>query len=431
MKIAFVGQPWDKVALPSLSLSGSIVIWAHAVARRLVRSAEVCICVPRARLQQKAEYYEEVLFRRFSVAPDRWLSKWRKRLAKGEAAPLPEFMSDGYYRRYITTIARDLRKKKYDIVHIYNFPHFARTIRAFNPQIKIVLHMQCDWLIQFDAAEIQRRIGCADLIVGCSEYITEGIRRKFPVFANRCATIYNGADVNCFTPNSARPKTRSDSDRLLLFVGRVSPEKGVHVLLDAFHTVVQQYPRARLAIAGYVGTTPWKFVFGDIDDPMAPRLAEFWKESYLARLQKRIAPSVANRVSFVGPMVQSRLVDYYRDADVLIVPSVWNEPFGMPLVEAMACGVPTVGTRGGGITEIIENGTTGLLVDRDDAPGLARAVLQLLQDDDARHQMGQAARQRAVALFSWDRVAENVLSRYRDMCGQGRHRSERDIPACR
>jgi hypothetical protein len=78
MKVAFVSQPWNIVG--QLSLWGPIAIWTDAVARRLVRSAEVCTYSTRARLR-----------RRFSVAPDRWLSKWRKVVAKGKAAPHARF----------------------------------------------------------------------------------------------------------------------------------------------------------------------------------------------------------------------------------------------------------------------------------------------------------------------------------------------------
>ena len=84
----------------------------------------------------------------------------------------------------------------------------------------------------------------------------------------------------------------------------------------------------------------------------------------------------------------------------------------MPLVEAMASATPVVATRGGAFPEIIEHGRTGLLVERSDAPALANAILQLLSDQDQRDAMARAAVERASTMFSWDRIAEDLVKKY-------------------
>jgi glycosyltransferase involved in cell wall biosynthesis len=91
---------------------------------------------------------------------------------------------------------------------------------------------------------------------------------------------------------------------------------------------------------------------------------------------------------------------------------VCEESFGMPLVEAMASATPVVATRGGAFPEIVEHGRTGVLVERSDAPALADAILQLLSNPDQRDAMARAAVERASTMFSWDRIAEDLVEKY-------------------
>ena len=125
----------------------------------------------------------------------------------------------------------------------------------------------------------------------------------------------------------------------------------------------------------------------------------------------RIVPWVVSAGLHAG------LIGLYQGADLLAFPSVWHEPFGIPIVEAMACGLPVVATRGGGVPEIIEDGETGILVERGDAAALAQGIIRLLGDDALRARMGRAGRRRAVERFSWETVAENLLACYERVLG--------------
>ncbi|MGL5804259.1 MAG: glycosyltransferase, partial [Xenococcaceae cyanobacterium] len=89
-----------------------------------------------------------------------------------------------------------------------------------------------------------------------------------------------------------------------------------------------------------------------------------------------------------------------------------SESFGMSLVEAMATGIPAIATKVGGMTEIIENGVTGLIVEADNPNSLADAIEQLLADNYLRKSMGKASRQRVLELFCWHKVADNLLNKY-------------------
>jgi spore coat protein SA len=99
-----------------------------------------------------------------------------------------------------------------------------------------------------------------------------------------------------------------------------------------------------------------------------------------------------------------------------VLPPAWNEPFALVTLEAMSGGLPIVATRGGGFFKSVQDGKTGLLVERGDTSAVAEAVLRLLTDDNLRESMGRAGRQPAVERFSWDRITQDVLDLYGSIC---------------
>jgi glycosyltransferase involved in cell wall biosynthesis len=326
-----------------------------------------------------------------------------------------------YYRKYIYDISRDLRSQNVDIAHIWNFSQFAPVVRAAKPNIKIVLHMQCEWLTQLEKKEIEERLKHVDMIIGCSDYITNKICERFPDFSDRGYTVLNGVDADHFREgpidNSAHKRTeRQDNIKRLLFVGRVAPEKGVHILVDSLQQVIEQHPQIALNIVGPLSNTPYEFIVMISDDEKVVNLAPLYRNGlrqidYFAKLQERLSPQVARHVNFVGPVSHSELTHYYQTADLLINPSL-SEAFGMTLVEAMASGVPVLASRVGGMTEIVDDGKTGLLVDAGDANGLAEAIIYLLEDYDLRLSMARAGRRRVLKYFTWDGIAARMLGLY-------------------
>jgi glycosyltransferase involved in cell wall biosynthesis len=98
---------------------------------------------------------------------------------------------------------------------------------------------------------------------------------------------------------------------------------------------------------------------------------------------------------------------------VLVLPSIYPEGFGIPIVEAAACFAPAVCGRRGGMPEVVDEGKTGLLVEAGDVNGLAAALNRLLDDESLRQSMGNAARARVAEKFTWDRIAESLLVEYR------------------
>jgi len=312
-------------------------------------------------------------------------------------------------------VAKYLKYEQCDVVHLHTFPQFVPIIRAFNPKIKIVLEMHCEWLTQLKRKMIESQLKKTDLIVGVSEYITDKIRRRFPKFAHRCKTLINGVDIDAFANDNRHHDSDKENVKQLLFVGRVSPEKGVHVLLDAFQMVFKRYPQVHLTIVGAQVSLPIDFLVGLSEDALTKKLARFHKVNYMSYLNSKLSPELASHVTFTGSIKHRLLKDYYRTADVVVLPSVCNEPCALPLFEAMAASVPVVASRGGGTREVIVDGKTGLLVERGDASALAEAVLRLISSEALNKSMGEAGRKRAVALFSWEQTVQNLCGLYENM----------------
>ena len=297
---------------------------------------------------------------------------------------------------------------------------YSENIEFSSPKIKIVLHMHCQWLTQLDRAMIGLRLREVDLIIGCSEYITEKIRCAFPQFANRCQTILNGVDINLFVSENRNSATKKNGVKRLLFVGRVSPEKGLHVLLDAFQEVVKRYPQAQLEIVGPQVLLPIEFIVTLSNDDKVSGLAAFYDKNssinYFSYLQERLLSlNIANNVTFAGYIPYGHVVNNYRDADVF-VNSSFSEALPLPILEAMASELPVVATRVGGTAEAVANGKTGLLVEPSDASALAEVILRLFSNENLRKSMGKAARKRAVELFSWEHVVNKLMCQYKNIC---------------
>lgn len=417
-RIAFIFMPVNEIRPPvsatGVAVSGDLIL--DEIARRLARSHDVIAYCARGEGQPEVEQFDGVEYRRASISLDRWLLAHPHKIMRlldfvcRRNVPQPLISSALWYRQFIGEILADLSRRPCDIVHIMNISQFVPLVRARLPKTRIVLHMECQWLEQLDAAVIERRINAADLVLGCSDFIAAGVRRRFPRLAQRCSHIYNGADITLF----ARPPGVQPKPKQLLFVGRLAPEKGVHILLDAFRIVLARHPDARLELIGPERVLSREVLLPVCDDPHVLEMEPYFRsDTYGELLRAKIAQLPSGSVSFLNKgMIFNELVPHYHSASIFAFPSVWEEPFGMPLVEAMASATPVVATRGGAFPEIVEHGRSGLLVERSDPQALADAILQLLSSPDQRDAMAQAAFERASSIFSWDRIVEDLLHEY-------------------
>ena len=419
MKVAFIHQPIGDAIDPERH-SGSLTIFLYEIARRLAASCEVIIYTRRLPSQPEIERVDGIEYRRLVPFYDDRLLRRVNWFAGFRSSTKPMFASNWFHREYIRSIATDLRGQHCDFAFVQTLPQYPAVIRKFNPELPIALNMQCEWLNQLDRSMISRDLQAVDLVLGCSKYITGKVQAAFPEYAERCRTLLNGCDVERFSA----PSRNEAHARRLLFVARVSPEKGVHVLLDAFCRLAEHYPDLQLDIVGPVAVPDRTFVLDVSDDPNVRALSQYYSTNYLAALKAALPPNLAGRVRFPGAISHQQLATYYAGAYAFVFPAVWDEPFGLPVIEAMAAGLPVVASGTGGIPELVVHGKTGLLCPPNDAQALAGAIGLLLDDRDLGRRMSESGRQRAVSLFSWERVA-NDLSRYlHEFTSQAAHVSQ-------
>jgi glycosyltransferase involved in cell wall biosynthesis len=409
VKVGFLSQPFDYAG--PLDPGGSIGIWTWETARRLARSCGVTVFGPRPKGGPKDEQWEDVRFHRSSLNADHWRGMLMRRLRAFVPPPQgPDFASAAYYPIYASRAAKAFRDEACDVIHIHQYSQFVPIIRAINPRAKIVLHMHSDWLVQLDREMIDRRLQHADAIIGCSDYVVSHIREGFPHYSSRCATVFNGVDIERVTPGIERPPGRRPAR--VIFVGRVSPEKGLHVLLEAFGRVLDQYPEADLEIIGGEFVAPFEYIVGMSDDPMVKGLSRFYGGSYLASLRGQVKGKLEGHVSFLGHIPRADMIEHMRQADLFVQPSIASEMFGMATAEAMAAGIPVIATRICGLPEVVADGETGLLISPDDPGAMASAIVRLLGDAKLSAQMGRAGRTRAEQMFSWDSTVASLEHLY-------------------
>jgi len=421
MKIALISQARDFISGSGIQ-NGSVAIVTWELARRLAERHEVIIYAPRGPGQPLEEQAFGLRIRRIPGVRRRFHRAIDMASGMIGSHP-PYFMRRSYFQEYAAAIAECLRTAPPDCVHVQVASQFIPIFRSAVPGMQIVLHTHDELLTRTGRNLIAARISRADAVVTCSDYITSRWQHTFEPFASRIFTVRNGVDLQRFSAPAVGERTGANSSvpREVLFVGRISPEKGAHVLAAAFEKVSEAVPGARLTFVGPSGLLPYSFLRLLSDDMNVASLRQFYgntlaeqvrrqvmnpKQGYIDAFMRGLPKRVAQNVAFVGPVSFDRIPDFYRRATVLAAPSMLAEPFGLPLAEALACGLPVVASRAGGMREIVSEGLDGHLVERGDPSALAAALIHVLTDDTDRLRMRAFAAAKAQGQFGWERSVE-------------------------
>lgn len=217
-------------------------------------------------------------------------------------------------------------------------------------------------------------------ILALSEFIRAEYLKTSSLPANHAYLLHNCVDTARFSPAPAEESLRASlgfvpEDFVVLFCGRLDPDKGVHKLLEALASL--HNPRIKLLIVG------------------SPFFGRTQTSPFLKRLESQ-AHALGDQVKFTGYLDNSLLPRYYHLADLVCVPTLVEEAAGLVAVEAMACGRPVLATRSGGMPEYLD-GSQAVLVDRgrDVASQLAWAVDMLAEHPDLCAEMGRAGAEKA------------------------------------
>ena len=224
------------------------------------------------------------------------------------------------------------------------------------------------------------------------------VKKGIPV--SHARIIYSGLRTELFfegNRSTLKPQTTGDQDFILLYAGRISKEKGVETLLDAVRILIREkkIPSLKLKIAG-TGAT-----------------------DYLAYLEGYINQAkITDRISFLGNLPYEVMPEKLKEFDVLVVPSIWPEPFARITLEGMISGLVVVATSIGGTPEVIDHKRNGLLFAPGDARDLSEQISTLAQDHDFCNRLAQAGKKTVEDRFTFklmiDKVEEFLASILRE-----------------
>ena len=275
------------------------------------------------------------------------------------------------------------REFRPDVVHV-NLPDpgalaHLRTLGAERPRLVVTIHADIP-LGPSGETVFGALLGAADRVVTPSAAILAPLVRAMPALAEKASVVHYGLErTPAPPPPPATPR--------IVVCGRMIPEKGFDVAVEAFASLASRFPDARLVLAG--------------DGPERARL-----EAMAA------ARGIASRVDFLGWVLPERMPELLASSSTVVIPSRWQDAFPTVALQTAHAGRPAIASRVGGLPESVLDERTGLIVDAGDVAALARALERLLAAPDEAARLGRAARERALRDFSLERYADDYERLY-------------------
>ena len=231
----------------------------------------------------------------------------------------------------------------------------------------------------------------SDYITVNSDAVKKELVKRFPSAAFKVGTIPMGVDLNLFRKRKSKKPQKYSKNKILLFVGRLSDQKGLQYLIDSMPKLARLYPNIKLLIIG--------------------------EGPYEETLRKKVHENrIEANIEFLGSVPNYKLSEYHNFADIFILPSLSNktgtEALGLSLLEAMASGCAVIGTKIGGIPFVVKDGSNGLLVREKDSHELSNAIITLLKNRKNAEKLGKNAAEFTRKNYSWDRVSKDFLRTY-------------------
>jgi D-inositol-3-phosphate glycosyltransferase len=241
-------------------------------------------------------------------------------------------------------------------------------------------------------------VAAADRLVANTTAEASQLVELYGAEPRRVSVVPPGVDLDVFTPGdpaAARARLGIESDaRVLLFVGRIQPLKAPDVLLRAAAKLLSRSPDLRRNL-----------VVAVVGGPSGSGLAH---PEHLGKLASSLG--ISDVVRFAPPVQQPDLADWYRAADLTVVPS-YNESFGLVAVESQACGTPVVAAAVGGLQTAVDNGSSGYLIEGHDPHDYAATIERILTTPELRRRLSTGAIQHAEQ-FGWQTTTNRLLQVY-------------------
>jgi glycosyltransferase involved in cell wall biosynthesis len=281
-----------------------------------------------------------------------------------------------------------------DLIHLNSldvggdFFHMT-TAQAYPCSSLVSLHVDWPRLAGKGNCLAEQMLRCAGWVAACSAAMLRTAREAVPEIISKSSVVYNGREIPTIQPDPV-----SFDPPVVLCIGRLADEKGFDLALRAFASVIHRLPKARLMIAG--------------DGPARPTL-----EQLTAKL------GLGGAVKFVGWVEPDGVAKVLNSSTLVVVPSRWEEPFGLVALEAALMGRAVLATRVGGLPEVVLDQQTGILVEKENSDALAEAIIYLLEHPAVAVSMGRAGMRRAREVFAWTRFVEAHDTLYRKLMSEG------------
>ena len=409
MRVAFVNQPFDELYGDH---KNSIGLWSYRAARELQKKHDVTLFC-RLFGENGPVVKEGITYHGFDTEAGKGKLFSRNWLKLYYRKRKPFFASRFYYSHFYHSIARQIQKEQFDVIHIHNFPHVVPIARKYNPDSRIILHMHCDWLIQLHAPWIRSALEKVDLVLGCSDHVVNGIKAAFPDYASKCRRLFNGFDCTGFYTEPHQQALESTESPYLLFLGRGSPEKGIHLATRAFQQIADEYPDLRLCCVGGIVSLPKEFLYDIVSEDVRRDLEPCYQKPYRDYVFEGIPEAIRKRIIQINYVNYEELVGVYQNAKALLVPTVCHEAFGMPVLEAIASGCPIVSSRCGGIPEFFKDGVDGVFFERGNLDSLVAQLRHLLNNPVPLR--SEEERRNSLTLFSWKTIVSELSEHYQSL----------------
>ena len=286
----------------------------------------------------------------------------------------PYYSNDIEY--FLYKCIRNIKRKQFDCIIIANRPGFILKLRK-SFKTFIVNQINNDY-ISPNSSQASQIKEASSLIITCSDFLNEQTSKVKCTKEPPIITVHNGIDIKRFT--DAKPISRSqlglsENDFVIFYSGRLTQEKGILELIQAFKQI-RTIPNIKMVISGA------SFYGKDSHET-----------SYIKKLKEE-AKDIKEKVVFTGFIDYDEMPSYLKTANIIVVPSLWEEPFGLTVLEAMAVGVPLIATKCGGIPEVCDN--TAILVERKNLSiNLITAIQYIYNNPQKALLMAQKAKERS------------------------------------
>jgi D-inositol-3-phosphate glycosyltransferase len=398
-RVAVFSMHTSPLAQPGSGDGGGMNVYVRALASALARAGVACDVFTRAEDPTQAQFVEvEPGFRVVHVNA-------------GPRAPIPRYELPALVDTFVSETTRildagppvEVLHANYwlsgAVTHKLKHLHDLPMVATFHTLARVKADAGIDDDPHQRARIEHEVIACSDLMLASTDAERDQLTTHYGAVPERVEIVAPGVDHTVFFPADARiakDRLGLGGRRVLLFAGRIQPLKGVGMAVQCLAEL--RDPDAMLLVVG---------------GPSGPDGRE-----ELARVRALANElGVAANVQFVAPQPHTRLADFYRAADVCIVPSR-AESFGLVALEAAACGTPVVAASVGGLRSLVADGATGFLVEGRDPAAYAAPVAMLLEDPDLATEIGVNASARS-RMYSWSITAARLRRLYGDLVARG------------